>query len=60
VSSADGAGFQETIATFEERFAHPNARPLDAPWIERYRQRRTIQRPISDTARCRVATGSSI
>ena len=50
MSSADGSGFQETIAAFEELFAHPNARPLDAPWIERYRQRRTIQRPIVEAA----------
>ena len=50
VSSADRSGFQETIAAFEELFAHPNARPLDAPWIERYRQRRTIQRPIVEAA----------
>jgi hypothetical protein len=50
VSSADGSGFQEAIAAFEGLFAHPNARPLDAPWIERYRQRRTIQRPIVEAA----------
>ena len=50
VSSRDGVGFDQTVAAFESLFTHPNAKLLDAPWIERYRQRRTIQRPIVEAA----------
>src|SRR4051812_9149457 len=50
LSATDSSGFNETITAFEALFAHPNARPLDASWIDRYRERRTIQRAIVEAA----------
>jgi HKD family nuclease len=46
VSSREGGGFAETVAAFETLFRHPSTRELLPDWIERYRARRTIQRPI--------------
>ena len=50
VVSKDGGGFDETVAAFEELFAHPSAKLLDAEWIDRYRERRPIQRPIVEAS----------
>ena len=50
VSSFDGAGYAETAAAFEALFRHPSTRSLDAAWIDRYRQRRPIQRAIIEAA----------
>ena len=36
--STVGGGFEETVAAFESLFGHSNAKPLDADWIDRYRQ----------------------
>jgi superfamily II DNA or RNA helicase/diadenosine tetraphosphate (Ap4A) HIT family hydrolase len=50
VSSRDGSGFEEAREAFEALFAHPSTKPLDAEWIDRYRERRTVQRPILEAA----------
>jgi HKD family nuclease len=50
VSSHDGVGYAETAAAFEALFRHLSTRSLDAAWIDRYRQRRPIRRPIVEAA----------
>jgi superfamily II DNA or RNA helicase/diadenosine tetraphosphate (Ap4A) HIT family hydrolase/HKD family nuclease len=43
VRSTDGKGFAEILDAFERLFRHPATRPVDAPWIEAYRDRRKTQ-----------------
>lgn len=50
VSSREGSGFAETVAAFESLFRHPSTKELSPDWIERYRDRRTIQGPILEAA----------
>ena len=50
VSLRDGGGFTETVAAFEALFSHPSTTELVPDWIERYRARRTIQRPVLEAA----------
>lgn len=33
-------GFAEVVAAFEQLFVHPQTRPVDADWIDAYRERR--------------------
>jgi superfamily II DNA or RNA helicase/HKD family nuclease/diadenosine tetraphosphate (Ap4A) HIT family hydrolase len=50
VSSREGGGYAETVTAFEVLFNHPSTRELDPEWIERYRARRAVQRPIVEAA----------
>ena len=50
VPSRDRGGFGEIGAAFETLFRHPSTMELLPDWIERYRARRVIQRPIVEAA----------
>ncbi len=50
VPSSDHGGFAETVRAFETLFHHPSTRELGPEWIEQYRTRRAIQRPIIEAA----------
>src|SRR5262249_38211949 len=42
----DGPGYIETAAAFEVLFGDPRSRELTPEWIDAYRRRRTVQKPI--------------
>jgi type I site-specific restriction endonuclease/HKD family nuclease len=46
VTSRDRRGFAEVLAGFEQLFAHPQTRSLDADWVDRYAQRRYVLRSV--------------
>jgi hypothetical protein len=50
VSSRDDAGYAEVVAAFDQLFHHPRSTSLTPDWVDRYRARRPIPRPIVDAA----------
>jgi superfamily II DNA or RNA helicase len=50
LSSRDGAGYDDTVAAFNELFRHPCTKDLTAEWVVTYRAKRPIQGTIVEAA----------
>ena len=48
VTSGDRSGFADVVASFEVLFHHPQTRPLDGAWVDRYRDRRSTLRAVPE------------